>query len=103
MTPWTVAHQAPLSLGFHRQDYWSEWPFSAPGDLPDPGIEPGSPALAGRCFTTAPPGKPIIFQSPSPAVPRGLLQILSAPYCFSFQPSVPIHSLLKPEFAKVQL
>ena len=45
MTPWTVAHQAPLSVGFHRQDYWSEWPISAPGDLPDPGIEPGSPAL----------------------------------------------------------
>ena len=85
VTPWTVAHQAPLSAGFHRQEYWSEWPFSTSGDLPDPGTKPGSPVLAGRFFTTEPPGKPIIFQSPSPTVPRGLLQSFSAPYCFSFQ------------------
>ena len=44
-TPWTVAHQAPLSMGFSRQEYWSWLPFPSPGDLPDPGIEPGSPAL----------------------------------------------------------
>ena len=43
MTPWTVAHQAPLSMGFFRQEYWSQLPFSSPGDLPDPGIEPASP------------------------------------------------------------
>ena len=45
VTPWTVALQAPLSMGFSRQEYWSGWPFPSPGDLPDPGIEPGSPAL----------------------------------------------------------
>ena len=43
--PWTVACQAPLSMGFSRQEHWSELPFPSPGDLPDPGIEPGSPAL----------------------------------------------------------
>ena len=44
-TPWTVAHQAPPSTGFSRKEYLSGWPFPSPGDLPDPGIEPGSPAL----------------------------------------------------------
>ena len=51
---WTVAYQAPLSMGFSRQEYWSGLPFPAPGDLPDPGIEPTSvrsPALAGGFFT----------------------------------------------------
>ena len=60
-TPWTIACQAPLSLGFSRQEYWSGLPFPSPGDLPDPGIEPESfvsPALAGGFITTAPPGKP---------------------------------------------
>ena len=46
MTPWIVAHQAPLSMGFPRQDYWSGLPFPSPGDLPNPGIKPASPALA---------------------------------------------------------
>ena len=46
-TLWTIAHQAPLSLGFPRQEYWSGLPFLSPGDLPNPGIEPVSPALAG--------------------------------------------------------
>ena len=57
-TPWTVAHQASPSMGFSRQEYWSRLPFPSPGDLPHPGIEPTSPALAGRFFTTASPGKP---------------------------------------------
>ena len=47
VTLWTIARQTPLSMGFSRQEYWSELPFPALGDLPDPGIEPGSPALAG--------------------------------------------------------
>ena len=62
VTPWTVAHQAPLSIGFSRQKYWSRLPFPPPGDLPDPGIKPASlvsPALAGRFFTTEPPGNPL--------------------------------------------
>ena len=53
-TPWTVARQAPLSMGFSRQEYWSGLPFPPPGDLPNPGIEPTSPALQ-RVFTTEPP------------------------------------------------
>ena len=57
-TPWTVAHQAPLSMGFPRQDYLSGLPFPFPGDLPDPGTESTSSALAGRFFTTEPPGSP---------------------------------------------
>ena len=53
------AHQAPLFMGFPRQEYWSGLPFPSPGDLPDPGIEPTSPNLAGVFFTTEPLGKPI--------------------------------------------
>ena len=53
-TPWAVACQAPLSIGFPRQEYCSELPFPPPGNLPDPGIEPVSPAMAGRFFTTEP-------------------------------------------------
>ena len=59
VTPWTVAHQAPLSKGFSRQEHWSGLPFPPPGDLPDPGAEPASltsPALAGGFFSTEPPG-----------------------------------------------
>ena len=62
-TPWTVAQQAPLCMGFLRQEYWRGLPFPTPGDLSDPRIEPtslGSPALAGRFFTTVPPGMPSI-------------------------------------------
>ena len=55
--PWAVAHQALQSMGFPRQEYWSGWPYSSPGDLPDPGIEPSSPALAGGLFTSELPGK----------------------------------------------
>ena len=52
VTPWTVACQAPLSMGFPRQEYWSGLSFPSPGDLHDPGIKSTSPALAGRFFTT---------------------------------------------------
>ena len=54
-TLWTVAHQAPLTMGFSRQEYWSGLPFPLPGDLPDPGIEliSQSPGLAGGFFTTS--------------------------------------------------
>ena len=58
-TPWTVPRQAPPSMEFSRQKYWSGLQFPSPGDVPDPGIKPVSPALAGRFFTTEPPGKPI--------------------------------------------
>ena len=52
-TLWTAARQAPLSMGFSRQEYWSGLPFPSPGDLPNPGIESKSPALAGGFFTTS--------------------------------------------------
>ena len=57
-TPWTVARQAPLSMEFSKQERWSGLPFPSLEDLPDPGIEAALPALAGRFFTTGPPGKP---------------------------------------------
>ena len=59
-TLWTIAHQAPLSMGFSRQEYWSGLPCPPPGDLPDPGIEPMSPALQVDSLPTEPPGKPTV-------------------------------------------
>ena len=56
-TPWTVAHQAPPFMGLSRQEYWSGLPVPSPGDLPDPGVEPGSPTLRADAATTEPPGK----------------------------------------------
>ena len=61
VNPWTVAVQAPLSMEFSRQEYWSGLPFLSPRDLPDPGIKPGSPALACGFFTAEPPGKPMCY------------------------------------------
>ena len=58
MTPWTVAHQAPLSMEFSRQEYWSQLPFPSPGDLSDPGITPGSPVLESDSLPSESPGKP---------------------------------------------
>ena len=57
VTPWTVARQAPLSTGFPRQEYWSGLPFPSLGDLPDPGIKPGSLAFQADALTSEPPGK----------------------------------------------
>ena len=56
-TPWTVAYQAPPSMEFSMQEYWSRLPFPSLGDLPDPGIEPGSLALQADAFLSEPPGK----------------------------------------------
>ena len=56
-TPWTVAYQAPPSMGFSRQECWNGLPFPSPGDLPNPGIEPGSPALQADALPFEPPGK----------------------------------------------
>ena len=58
VTPWIVACQAPLSMEFPRQEYWSGLPFPSPGDLLDPEIKPKTPALTGGFFTTESPGKP---------------------------------------------
>ena len=60
VTLWTVAYQVPLPMGFPRQEYWSGLPFAPAGDLPEPGVEPVSPALVGEFFTTEPPGKPLL-------------------------------------------
>ena len=59
VTPWTAAHQVPLSMEFSRQEYWSGLPFPSPGDLPNPGIEPRSPTLQADSLPSEPPGKPI--------------------------------------------
>ena len=56
-TQWTIAHQAPSSMGVSRQEYWSGLPFPSPRDLPDPGIEPRSPSLQADALTSEPPGK----------------------------------------------
>ena len=56
-TPWTVAYQAPQSMEFSRQEYWSGLPFPSPGDLPNPGMEPGSPTLQAGALPSEPPGK----------------------------------------------
>ena len=58
VTPWTEAHQAPPSMKFSRQEYWSGLPFPSPGNLPNLGIEPGSPALGADALLSEPPGKP---------------------------------------------
>ena len=62
-TPLTVAHQAPPSMGFSRQEYWSGLPFPSPGDLPDPGIEPVSPAFPADALTSEPPGVSFVGDS----------------------------------------
>ena len=59
-TPWTVVYQAPLSMEFSRQEYWSGLPFPSSEDLPDPGIEPESPTLQTDALPSEPPAKPII-------------------------------------------
>ena len=76
-TPWTVAHQAPPSIGFSRQEYWSGLPFPSPGDLPNPGIETSSPTLQADTLPSEPPGKPKSIKSKV----HSLLKI----YCFRIQ------------------
>ena len=58
--PWTIAHQAPLGMEFSRQEYWSGLPFPSPGDLPDRGIEPRSPALQADSLLSEPQGSPVV-------------------------------------------
>ena len=63
-TPWTAAYQAPPPMGFSRQECWSGLPFPSPGDLPNPGIEPGSPAVQADTLPSEPPGK--LMRVPGP-------------------------------------
>ena len=83
---WATAHQAPLSMGFSRQEHWSGLAFPSPGDLPDPGIEPMSlmsPTLAGRYFTTLPPWE----ATPSYGLANSMSSIFSVhPECNHFSP-----------------
>ena len=60
-TTWTVAHQAPLSMGFSKQEYWSGLPFPSPGDLPDPGMEPRSPSFQAESLPSEPPDSTILI------------------------------------------
>ena len=96
MIPWTVARQAPLSMGFSRQEYWSGLPHPPPGDLPNPGIEltpPVSPAVAGRFFTAEPLGKPRVtcracenrFLGPSSGVSDSGISGMAPGICISNQ------------------
>ena len=64
-TPWTAAYQAPLSMEYSRQEYWSVLPFPSPGDLPDPGVESRSPTLQADALLSEPPGKPLKLLEPS--------------------------------------
>ena len=98
VTPWTVACQAPLSMRFSRQEYWSGLPFPPPGDLPDPGIKPASrmsPALADRLFTTSAAGEALVNKAwVKRIVNLGVIrQCEPAPHSFPFPPSR-IHRIL---------
>ena len=62
-TPWTVAHQTPLSMGFSRQEYWSGLPYPPPGDLPNPGVKPRSPSLQVDFLPSEPPGNPRVLKN----------------------------------------
>ena len=61
MTPWTLAHQAPVFMGFSRQEYWRGQSFPSPGDLPNPGIETGSPTMQADSILSELPGKPVLI------------------------------------------
>ena len=92
-TPWTAAHQAPLSMGFCRQEYWNRLPFSSPEDLPDPGIEPGSPAWQVDSLSSEPPAKPgniQIFPSDHKRCPSymGILPLKKRSHCLGFTCSI---------------
>ena len=87
MTPWTRTSQAPWSMGFSRQEYWSGLPFRSPGDLPNPGVEPRSPTQLADSLSSEPPGKPRREQNISPALPvSGYWQVKTALLCQSGMP-----------------
>ena len=95
MTPWTVAHQAPLTLEFSRQESWSGLPFPSPGDLPNPGIEPESPALQADSLPSEPPGKHVymcvcvcLCVCVCVYVPLKCKHLIASPVIISFNPTV---------------
>ena len=96
-TPWTVAYWAPQSMEFSRQEYWSGLPFPSPGDFPNPGIEPQSPALQADALLSKPPGKPSVqFSSFTQSCPT-----LCNPMNRSM-PGPPVHYQL-PEFTQTHV
>ena len=100
----TVAYRAPPSMGFSRKEYWSRLPFPSPGELPDPGIKPRSPALADGFFTTEPPGKlpgKYSFSSVQFSSVAQLCPILCDPMNRS-TPGLPVHHHL-PEFTQTHV
>ena len=109
VTPWTVTCQAPLSMGFPRQEYWSGLPLPPPGDLPDTRIKPASPmysALAGRFFPTEPPGKPPtiwlpLFNFSPPPIPP--FEFWGNTICTSYQKYFRIKKNYKIWFSKVKV
>ena len=88
-TPWTIAHQAPPSMGFSRQEYWSGLPFPSPEDLPDRGIKPRSPALQADTLTSEPP-KPLTILPSSNHHSLQLYCFLSPITCSSNTPRPPV-------------
>ena len=100
VTPWMVDFQAPLSVGFPRQEYWSGLLFPAQGDLPDPEMELESPALAGGFFTTEPPGKPEFQKLLSMSLSKSCPTL-----CSSIDCSMPCFTALYylPEFAQTNV
>ena len=98
VTPWIVAYQAPPSMGFSKQEYWSGFPFPSPGDLPKPGIEPGCPVLQADALPSEPPGK-----SPSPqfsSVAQSCPTLCDPMYRST--PGLPVHHQL-PEFTQTHV
>ena len=91
VTALTIACQVPLSMGFPRQEYWSELSFPSPGDLSNPEVEPTSPELVGRLFTTEPPGKPhavlVTAKKNSHSSPAGpcSVRLRTTYFCFNSQ------------------
>ena len=103
MTPWTITYQAPWSMGFSRQEYWSGLPFPSPGDLPNPGIEPGSPTWQADSLSSEPPGEPRREQNIPPPLP---LTGKSRWHCFLSQecfPKVMFSSLFVTAFQRNSL
>ena len=101
-TPWTVTYQAPLSMGFSRQEYWSGLPFPSPGDLPDPGTEPVSPALQADALTSEPPGKPTINCKDNIRSDQSLSRVRLCDSVNRSTPGLPVHHQL-PEFTQTHV
>ena len=99
VTPWTVAYWAPLSMGFSRQECWSGLPFPSPGDLPDPGIKPRSPALQADALPSEPPGKPCFYFQFS-SVAQSCPTLCDPMNCST--PGLPVHHQL-PEFTQTHV